>query len=84
MNRFFIAIIALSLSFSAFSADSYRGKSENEQVVEYLKSVNTIKDAVVMGNLTTNIENGKVDFNFIRISSFKTNVRPSAKISKKG
>lgn len=51
-----------------------RVKSENEQVVEYIKMLNTVQDAVMVKNLTTNINNGQGDFSFVRLSKYNDHV----------
>ncbi|EAN4566498.1 hypothetical protein LW059_004506 [Salmonella enterica] len=54
--------------------EASKAKSENEQVVEYIKMLNTVQDAVMVKNLTTNIKNGQGDFSFIRLSKYNDHV----------
>ncbi|TNV09124.1 hypothetical protein FH968_23455 [Buttiauxella sp. B2] len=77
--KFSVLIISLSSAIGAFNVaadtlpatnDTNKGKSANEQVVEYLKLANTVQDTVIIKSLTTNTYEGKADFSFIRLSKY--------------
>ncbi|WP_258086608.1 hypothetical protein [Xenorhabdus bovienii] len=70
MIKYIFLTLALVITFNSISGDYHHGKSEREQVTEYITTAYSYNEVVNIRNLTTDINQGKANFQFVRISKF--------------
>lgn len=55
---------------SVMSADNIKGKSESDQVTEYITTVYSSNSSMMVKELVTHIREGKAVFTFVRFSKY--------------